>query len=74
MADARLYPFWANLTEGLRNGAPQNEAKDGGDMFEAVYADPAKLAQFASAMSSISVPCGAGDRGEVPVERLQQHD
>jgi len=66
MADARLYPFWANLTEGLRTGAPQNEAKEGGDMFEAVYADPAKLAQFAAAMSSISVPSGQAIAAKFP--------
>ena len=27
MANARLYPFWGSLTEALRTGAPQNEAK-----------------------------------------------
>ena len=55
MANARLYPFWGSLTEGLRTGAPQNEAKGGEDFFEALYADPARLAQFARAMSAISV-------------------
>ena len=29
MANARLYGFWGSLTEGLRTGEPQNEAKDG---------------------------------------------
>ena len=29
MANARLYPFWGSLTEGLRTGEPQNEAKAG---------------------------------------------
>ena len=29
MANARLYSFWASLTEGLRTGQPQNEAKSG---------------------------------------------
>jgi hypothetical protein len=29
MANARLYGFWGNLTEALRTGQPQNEAKDG---------------------------------------------
>jgi O-methyltransferase domain/Dimerisation domain len=33
MAAARLYPFWGSLTEALRTGAPQNEAKSGGDFF-----------------------------------------
>ena len=27
MANARLYPFWGGLTEALRTGRPQNEAK-----------------------------------------------
>jgi SAM-dependent methyltransferase len=54
MANARLYEFWGSLTEGLRTGAPQNEAKAGGNFFEALYADPARLAQFAQAMSAIS--------------------
>ena len=30
MANARLFRFWADLTEGLRTGRPQNEAKTGG--------------------------------------------
>ena len=40
MANARLYAFWGSLTEGLRTGQPQNEAKAGGDFFAALYADP----------------------------------
>jgi hypothetical protein len=31
MANARLYPFWGSLTEGLRTGQPLNEAKTGGE-------------------------------------------
>jgi hypothetical protein len=54
MANARLYPFWGSLTDGLRSGAPQNEAKGGGDFFGELYADPARLAQFAAAMSAVS--------------------
>ena len=55
MANARLYPFWGSLTEGLRTGVAQNEGKDGGDFFGALYADPARLAQFARAMSAVSI-------------------
>src|SRR5689334_11184915 len=29
MANARLYPFWGDLTEALRTGQPQNETKHG---------------------------------------------
>ena len=54
MANARLYPFWGALTEGLKTGLPQNEAKDGEDFFEEIYADPALLAQFTHAMSAVS--------------------
>jgi SAM-dependent methyltransferase len=66
MAEARLYPFWATLTEGLQTGALQNEAKHGGDFFEELYADPARLAQFAAAMSSISVPSGQAIAAKFP--------
>ncbi|MEA3078893.1 MAG: hypothetical protein QOF05_301, partial [Sphingomonadales bacterium] len=38
MANARLYPFWADLTEALRTGKPQNEIKHSGtSMFEQLY-------------------------------------
>ncbi len=40
MANARLFGFWNALTEGLRTGQPQNEAKSGGKFFDAIYADP----------------------------------
>ena len=55
MANARLYPFWGSLTEGLKTGRPQNEAKTGGDFFAALYADEARLRQFAHAMTGISM-------------------
>lgn len=55
MANHRLYPFWSHLTEALRSGQPQNEAKAGGaDFFEVLYADPARLQEFLSAMTGIS--------------------
>ena len=55
MANARLYPFWGGLTEALRTGDPQNEIKHTGtSMFEALYADPARLEQFMLAMAGIS--------------------
>lgn len=54
MANARLYSFWGNLTEALRTGQPQNEAKGGAPVFEAVYADPMRLKGFLKAMSGIS--------------------
>jgi O-methyltransferase domain/Dimerisation domain len=54
MANDRLYGFWGSLTEGLRTGVPQNEGKEGGDFFGALYADEPRLAQFAHAMSAVS--------------------
>jgi hypothetical protein len=55
MANHRLYPFWGHLTEALRTGQPQNEAKSGGPgLFETLYADPARLHQFLAAMTGIS--------------------
>src|ERR687895_550603 len=56
MANARLYPFWGSLTEALRTGHPQNEAKVGEeDPFAAVYADPGRLEGFMEAMTGISI-------------------
>ena len=66
MANARLYPFWGSLTEGLRTGKPQSEAKTGGDFFAAVYADPERLAQFAGAMSGLSAHTGRAIAAKFP--------
>ncbi|MCZ6878888.1 MAG: methyltransferase [Acidobacteria bacterium] len=55
MANNRLYPFWGSLTEALRTGKPQNEAKTGDDLFEAIYADPARLKGFLKAMTGLSM-------------------
>ena len=55
MANHRLYPFWGHLTEALRTGRPQNEAREGGaSLFEALYADPARLREFLKAMTGLS--------------------
>ncbi len=55
MANARLYKFWGDLTEGLRTGQPQNELKHSGtSMFEEVYKKPERLQLFMEAMSGIS--------------------
>jgi len=55
MANSRLYPFWAHLTQGLRTGLPQNEIRTGGPgLFETLYADPARLKEFLGAMTGIS--------------------
>jgi len=55
MANHRLYGFWGHLTEALRTGKPQNEIRTGAaPVFEALYADPARLREFLAAMSGIS--------------------
>ena len=55
MFNARLFRFWADLTEALKTGEPQNEVKlNGKPMFDELYADPARLEQFMNAMAGIS--------------------
>jgi hypothetical protein len=55
MANRRLYRFWGGLTEALRTGQLQNEAKSGETpFFEALYADPARLRGFLAAMTGLS--------------------
>ena len=55
MANARLYPFWGDLTDALRTGQPQNETKHGrAPMFEELYSKPERLEQFMEAMAGIS--------------------
>jgi hypothetical protein len=57
MSNERLYPFWAKLTDALRTGAPQSEARTGGpDPFAAIYAEPNRLELFLSAMTGVSLP------------------
>jgi hypothetical protein len=56
MLNTRLYGFWGSLTEALRTGEPQNEAKQGGDIFDALYKDPAALEGFLRAMSGQTLP------------------
>jgi len=66
MANARLYPFWGFLTEGLRSGEPQNEAKTGGDLFAAIYGDPALLRQFLRAMSGQNMGTAVAIAQKIP--------
>ena len=55
MANARLYAFWGSLTEGLRTGQPQNEAKSGGNVFTALYRTPEGLERFLGGMTGLSL-------------------
>jgi SAM-dependent methyltransferase len=57
MMNSRLYRFWGNLTEALTTGLPQNETRNGeAGLFEAVYAEPARLEMFLGAMTGLSLP------------------
>ena len=69
MANARLYRFWGSLTEGLRTGRPQNEAKTGEDFFGALYADPQRLEGFLKAMTGLSIESGRGIAKKFPWKR-----
>lgn len=51
MANARLYPFWATLTDGLRTGKSQNGTED---IWDNLSADPARLEQFAKGMAGLN--------------------
>ena len=53
MASVRLFGHWNSLTEALRTGREQNEAKDdpSASPFMALYADPARLKGFLGAMT-----------------------
>lgn len=55
MLNNRLYKFWGNLEEGLKTGEPQNEAKQGQNLFEELYKTPEQLEGFINAMSGIQM-------------------
>ena len=72
MAHVRLYPFWGSLTEALRTGQLQNEAKGGGEnFFTAIYADPARLKGFLEAMSGISLGAAIAIANKFSWERYE---
>jgi hypothetical protein len=71
MLNARLFGFWNSLTEGLRTGEPQNEAKTGGNLFDAIYSDPALLSGFARAMSASSIGPAQAIASKFPWERYK---
>jgi len=71
MAAVRLYPFWGSLTEALRTGAPQNEAKSGGNPFSAIYADPERLRGFLAAMTGLSMDSARAIAVKFPWKKYQ---
>jgi len=72
MANARLYGFWGSLTEALRTGELQNEAKGGGeDLFAALYSDPERLRGFLKGMTGISTGAALAIAEKFPWDRYQ---
>jgi len=71
MLDARLYGHWDSLTEGHRTGEPQNEAKAGGSLFDAIYSDPEKLRGFLKAMTGTSAGVARAIASSFPWERYR---
>jgi precorrin-6B methylase 2 len=56
MWNSRQYGFWADLTEALKTGEKQSEAKNTGEAtFDVLYSDPARVEQFMNAMSGLSL-------------------
>jgi hypothetical protein len=71
MANARLYGFWGSLTEALRTGRPQNEAKTGGNAFDAIYSDPVRLEGFVRSMTGISMAANVAIAQKFPWANYQ---
>lgn len=55
MANARLYPFWGNLSTALQTGEPQNELAHGENLFAKIYEDELRLEQFLRAMQGFQM-------------------
>jgi hypothetical protein len=71
MANARLYPFWGSLTEGLRTGEPQNEIKSGGAFFDVVYQDPVRLRMYLQCMTGLSMGANVAIAQKFPWDQYQ---
>jgi hypothetical protein len=71
MTNARLYGFWGSLTEALRTGLPQNEAKTGGNTFDALYSDPERLRSFLGAMTGISTGSARAVAAKFPWQKYR---
>ncbi len=74
MANHRLYGFWNHLTEALRTGQPQNEARVGGQsFFAALYAEPARLKEFLAAMTGLSRPANVAIARNFPWQNYKTY-
>jgi Dimerisation domain len=70
MANARLYPFWGSLTEALRTGHPQNEARVGENFFTALYQGSRPAPAIPALHDRPQHGCRGGHRREDPVGSL----
>jgi SAM-dependent methyltransferase len=71
MANARLYESWGHLSEALKTGKRQSENKEEGDLFAALYADPARLRGFLAAMSGVSAGAANAIADKFPWSRYK---
>lgn len=73
MSNARLYPFWGSLTEALRTGELQNEARNSSSAshFSDIYSDPARLRGFLAAMTGVSHAANLAIARQVPWSRYK---
>lgn len=56
MCSQRLYGFWNDLPQALRDGQPKNEAARGGqNFFQELYASPQRLKLFLQSMTGLSM-------------------
>ncbi len=69
MANARLFPFWGFLTDALRTGEPQNEARSGQDFFAELYSDEDRLKKFLRGMTGLSAGASMAIAEQFPFER-----
>lgn len=69
MANERLFGFWNSLTDGLRTDVPQNEARQGGNLFEAIYGS-AETPRISPGHDRDELRLGTRHGGEIPVEEV----
>lgn len=67
LANARLYPVWGALTEALRSGQPQNEAKEEEKgYYDNLCRDPVRLRNFLQGMTGLSMEASKGIAEKFP--------
>jgi SAM-dependent methyltransferase len=74
MAGNRLYGFWDHLGEALRSGEAQSEAKQHKrPLFDEIFSNPAKLREFAAAMSGLSRHNFTAFSAKFPFQNYRRH-